>query len=267
MREPEDDFYEDVLARFIGQGILSPIDHTVLVVAGGQRDQQALMHHGFQAVTISNLDQRMTSTEYAPYSWSFQDGENLTFSDDSFDYCIVHSGLHHCASPHKGLLEMLRVARRGVLMFEPYDNLLTRLGVRLGIGQDFEHAAVFYNDCRFGGLRNTPVPNYIYRFTRREIRKTVVCGMPLGPYQFHFVHEMRVPWSQLKGRKNKLYLAAAVASLPVLKTLTFLVPTMANCFAALVLKPELAAELHPWLTRDSDGQIVADREWLSARFQ
>ena len=49
---------------------------------------------------------------------------------------------HHCHSPHRGLLEMYRVARRGVLAFEPRDTRLVRLGVRLGFGQEYEIAAV-----------------------------------------------------------------------------------------------------------------------------
>ena len=39
--------------------------------------------------------------------------------------------------------------------------------------QEYEHAAVFYNDCVFGGVKNTPIPNFIYRWTRRDIEKTI----------------------------------------------------------------------------------------------
>ena len=35
------------------------------------------------------------------------------FEDGAFDFVVVHQGLHHCHSPHRGLLEMYRVARRG----------------------------------------------------------------------------------------------------------------------------------------------------------
>jgi ubiquinone/menaquinone biosynthesis C-methylase UbiE len=53
--------------------------------------------------------------EFAPFSWSFQDAEQLSFEDEAFDYVFVHAGLHHCASPHRALLEMYRVARRGIM--------------------------------------------------------------------------------------------------------------------------------------------------------
>jgi SAM-dependent methyltransferase len=71
--------------------------------------------------------------EFAPFLWSFQDAERLTFAENEFDFCIVHSGLHHCYSPHRALLEMYRVARVGLLVFEPRDGALVRLGMRLNV--------------------------------------------------------------------------------------------------------------------------------------
>jgi hypothetical protein len=56
----------------------------------------------------------------------------------------------------------------------PYDNLATRVGVRLNIGQAYEHASVVGNKFEHGGVGNSPVPN------------------------IRFVHKMRVPWGQLR---------------------------------------------------------------------
>jgi ubiquinone/menaquinone biosynthesis C-methylase UbiE len=47
----------------------------------------------------------------------------MAFDDNSFDFAIVHNGLHHCYSPHRGLLELYRVSRQGILVFEPRDTL------------------------------------------------------------------------------------------------------------------------------------------------
>jgi hypothetical protein len=46
------------------------------------------------------------------------------------------------------------------------------LRMRTGFGQEYEQAAVYENDCRFGGVRNTFISNYVYCFSAREIRKT-----------------------------------------------------------------------------------------------
>ena len=50
----------------------------------------------------------------------------LRLEDNAVDFCIAHNGLHHCVSPHQGLLELFRVARRGIVVFEPRDSFLTR---------------------------------------------------------------------------------------------------------------------------------------------
>src|SRR5688572_24937831 len=120
------DLYLDVLEELLRQGHLRR-DMKILVLCGGPRDRQAFLHCGFNDVTISNLDSRVRGDEFAPFQWSFQDAEKVTFEDDSFDFCVAADGLHHCQSPHRGLLELYRVARRGVIVLEPRDNLLTRI--------------------------------------------------------------------------------------------------------------------------------------------
>src|SRR5690242_11001700 len=129
-----EEFYRDVIDHLVDEGTMTT-SMEVLVLCGGQVDRAVLTASGFDNVVISNVDER--AQDFAPYRWSYQDAERLTFDDESFDFCVVHSGLHHCYSPHRALLEMYRVARRGLVFFEPYDNLLTRLGVKLNIGQEY----------------------------------------------------------------------------------------------------------------------------------
>ena len=112
------------------------------MACGGQLDRDVLVGLGFSDVTITNLDRRLAANDFAPFRWAYQDLEQLTFDDAEFDFAIVHNGLHHCHSPHRGLLELYRVARQGVLVFEPRDTALVRLGVRLNLGQKYEVAAV-----------------------------------------------------------------------------------------------------------------------------
>ena len=61
------------------------------------------------------------------------DVEHLPFRDRSIDLVYVHDGLHHLVAPEIGLLEMARVAHRGVSITEPARAAITRLAVRLGI--------------------------------------------------------------------------------------------------------------------------------------
>src|SRR5688572_9627207 len=119
-----------------------PKDASILVVCGGQHDRDCLLNCAFSNVTISNLDERITGNEFYPFTWSFEDAEGLTFQDGSFDFVFVHAGLHHCASPHRGLTEMYRVARKAILAFEARDSLLMRFAVRLGRVPMYEACAV-----------------------------------------------------------------------------------------------------------------------------
>jgi SAM-dependent methyltransferase len=258
------EFYADTLRGLLEKGVLRT-DMRILVICGGRLDRDVLQECGFRDVLISNLDARLKGDEFAPFQWSFEDAERLTFADNEFDFCIVHSGLHHCHSPHRALLEMYRVARLGLLVFEPRDGFMVRLGVRLNVGQQYEVAAVFDNNMTFGGVRNSEIPNYVYRWTPGEVRKVVQSFAPIGNHRCTFFYALRVPWSRLKLLKNKVYLLGVVAVLPALKVLSLFLPTFCNNFGFLVLKPRLPEDVFPWLTV-VDGRIALDREWVTTRY-
>jgi SAM-dependent methyltransferase len=263
--EGNPDFYFDTVGRLLRDGTLSQ-RMRLLVVCGGETDRAVLARHGFDHVVISNVDPRPHPDAVAPFAWHHQDAEHLTYADRAFDFSLVHSGLHHCRSPHRALLEMYRVARTGVLLFEPYDNLLTRLSVRLGIGQEYEHAAVFHHGFAYGGVDNSPIPNHVYRWTTREIVKTVNCYAPYARHPVRTFHEIRVPWGQLRARRGRaLYWGFRLAQ-PALQLFGRCFPRQGNNFAAVVLKPELPVALHPWL-RQVDGDIRLNEQWLTDRYR
>lgn len=261
------DFYDEVIMELVRDGVLDTA-MKVLVVCGGRTDTLVLERCGFRDVVISNLGLRPAGKDLGSFRWSQQDAERLAFDDDSFDFAVVHSGLHHCHSPHRALLEMYRVARRGVLVFEPYDNLLTRTGVRLGIGQEYEHAGVageLGRNGHRGGVANTTIPNFVYRFTEREIVKTIHSYAPFARHDIRFFHRMRIPWGQLRRRRDRgLYLAVRLAQ-PVLKLVEVFAPRQSNNFAAVILKPDLSRTLHPWLQRSS-GAVEVNSDWLAGRY-
>jgi SAM-dependent methyltransferase len=258
------DFYTETVERLVTQGVLSR-SMRILVLCGGPLDRDVLDRCGFTNVVISNLDPRLHGPSFAPFAWSYQDAEHLTFADDEFDFCIVHNGLHHCHSPHRALLEMYRIARVGLLVFEPRDGMLVRLGVRLNVGQEYEVAAVFDNDMTFGGVRNSELPNYVYRWTPNEVRKAIRTFAPIGKHRFAFYYALRVPWERLRLLRNRLYLVGVVTVLPLLKALSLLVPALCNNFAFLVLKPRVPADLFPWLAVN-DGRVTLNRAWHQARY-
>lgn len=262
-----DRFYRDVLRELLAEGKLS-LDDAILVACGGEADRDCLKSLGFKSVTISNLDERLRSSGgemFAPFRWEFQDLESLSYPDNHFDVAIVHSGLHHLRSPHRGLLEMYRVARRGILGFEPHDSGFTRLGARLGFGQVYEDAAVYANEGRYGGVANTSAPNYVYRFGAREIRSVVQTFNPVAEHECRFWYSTQIPGRLKSLRHGFRYWTIKLAS-GVLVPLGRCFPYFANHIAFHIRKPDLPAELFPWL-RMEDGVVAANREWLSQKYR
>lgn len=259
-----DDFYVSTLRKLTRKRILDPSDR-VLVVCGGEGDCESLQLSGFKNVTISNLDDRFDEQQFEPYQWSYQDAEDLTYGDDEFDFCIAHSGLHHCRSPHRGLLEMYRVARKGVLVYEPIDNMITRLGVKFGLGEQYEIGSVAGHGCQMGGVRNSSIPNYIYRWTEREIEKAVNSYAPLGRHQFHYFYQTRINWARAHAAKSSFLRIAYTVLGPLVMLAGRLLPRESNNFAFCVEKPDLKTELHPWLEQ-SEGRIDVNRQWIAERF-
>jgi ubiquinone/menaquinone biosynthesis C-methylase UbiE len=256
-------FYGRVLTDLLADGTLSR-DMNVLVVAGGQADRQAFLDAGFANVTISNIDS--TGDAYAPFSWSHEDAENLHFEDGTFDLVVVSAGLHHCASPHRALLEMYRVARRAVLAIESRDSTLMRVAVRAGAAGEYELEAVVANDFRAGGVRNTAVPNYVYRWTEREIEKTIASYAPHARHGFRYFREFELPDSLLAMRRNRLAALAVRATKPVVAAVTRIFPSQANLFAFVVLKPQLPSDLQPWLRQDG-AAVVPDEQYMRKRLR
>ena len=264
--DPHYDFYRKTLISLLKNGHLS-LDSRVLVVCGGQGDADVFRSLGFKNVVISNVDTRTEPHAFAPFEWNFQDAEALGYADNSFDFCVVHSGLHHCESPHKGVLEMYRVSRIGILAFEPLDNVTTRIGVRLGFGQEYEIAAVVAeNGFTYGGVRNTQIPNYVYRFTEREVVKTISSFAPYGNNRFLFYYALRIPWGRFRVMRNRLLGGVLMAAAPLLKLAALAFPRESNNFAFAVLKPSLPREMHPWLRSDGDT-IALNREWVQSVYK
>jgi SAM-dependent methyltransferase len=222
-----------------------------LVVCRGEFDRDTLLEEGYTAVTISNLDDRVRGDEFAPYAWSFQDAEALNFPDRSFDYCIVHAGLHHCASPHRALLEMYRVARHGVLAIEACDSMLMRMAVRAGRVPVYETCAVRSHNFRYGGVRNTCVPNYIYRWTEIEVEKTIASYAPHAPHRIRYYYGLRIPEERLPFSSNTRLQWLSGGAKRLLELCTRLFQKQGNLFAFFIEKPEETV-LFPWLKSQTE---------------
>lgn len=243
-----DPFFQRVLTGLLDEGRLSRSD-SILVVCGGSTDFENLRAAGLTNVTISNLDERMLvdgGKQYDPYDWRYENAERLTVEDGSYDVVMVHSGLHHLRCPLKGVTEMYRVARKGILGFEPNMNAFTKLGARLGFGQRWEHAAVYFNDCKWGGVENTEIPNFVYRFRADDIVQTANTFNPIAEHRCRFWYSTRFP-DRLLSVRNPLIRIPAKLGAPVFEMAGRTFSSLANNMAFWVQKPAVPADLLPWL--------------------
>jgi SAM-dependent methyltransferase len=253
--------YARTLERLIREGVLQR-GMSVLVVCGGTADRDVFQELGFEDVTVSNLaDDR---ADYAPYRFRVQDAEELTYDEGSFDLVAVSGGLHHCRSPHRALLEMYRVARRAIFVLEARDSVLMRAGARLGVVDDYEVTAVAAHGFRAGGVRHTSAPNFVYRWTEREVEKTIASNAPHARHRIRYFHELELPLSVLEARHGRLGGAVARVAEPALRLVTHALPSQANLFAFLIEKPRLPDDLQPWMRLENEIP-VADEHWIRAR--
>ena len=255
------DFYSRTIAAW-----LPDRDGSVLVVGAEGNDINVFRDLGFTHVTLLNLDRRGPAD--LPDGWGFTtgNGHELPFPDATFDAVVTHATLHHCRSPHRALLEMVRVAKRTVIFIEARDSVLMRWAERLGITQSYEVTAVFYNGGTRGGVDDTCVPNYVYRWTEREVEKTIATAVPHLRHRFDYRYGLALPQTPDVMRRAPLRAALIRGLRMVAVPLGKILRQQQNLFAARILTPEPGTGLQPWLTRDAEGKPAFDQSWGQSRF-
>jgi hypothetical protein len=149
------------------------LNEPVLVLGGGQEDMEILTACGFTKIVMSNIRTAGMSL----------DVENIALPDDSYPVVFAHAVLHHCRCPQRAVGEMVRVSQKHAFFLEPNDSWALRTLVRLGYSFPYEIAAVAGNGYTRGGMRNGPVPNYIYRWTKETVKSSVFAYHPERQFQ------------------------------------------------------------------------------------
>ncbi len=264
MNGPRSGFYGRVLQSLLADGVLDR-DMSVLVSCGGATDRDVLAAAGFTNVTITNIDGEGQNGALAPFSWERQHAEQLAYEDGSFDVAVVSAGLHHCRSPHRALLELYRVARVAAVALESRDCTLTRLGARLGAVDEYELSAVAAHGLLSGGVENSSTPNYVYRWTEREIAKTVASYAPHARHRLRFFREFEFPDVLVEASRGRKRLALR-AFRPLAGLATRILPGQANLFGVAILKPRVPDDLQPWM-QERDGRLEPDAGAVAGRYR
>jgi hypothetical protein len=110
-----------------------------------------------------------------------------------------------------------------------------------------------------GGVGNSATPNFIYRWTEREIEKVIRTFRPAGRAGFRYFSALRVPEERMRSMKNRLVAGSLRVLLPALRLFATVFPGQSNCFAFAVTK---VRELHPWMV----DEATVDVEWVRGRY-
>jgi hypothetical protein len=241
---------------------------SILVCGGGELDKNVFERLGFKNVTISNLDSRMSEDSFSPFLWKYENAESLSSLDNSYDYTVIHAAIHHASAPHRVLTEMYRVAKIATISFESRDSMIMKIFEKFRITQTYEHAAVFYNDCSYGGVNNTEIPNYVYRWTEREIEKCISSFVPYCNHNFIYKYGTAFPATPELEKNGAIKFLILKLAKPFYILFTKLFSKQQNLFAFKIVKSKIPEDLKPWLWFDEKHNIIKfNKSWANQKYK
>ena len=175
-----------------------------LLISASEKEIKILKNLGYSNFSISYHDEQEELTHkengFELNKNLFKtDIRNMEFKNKSFEYVITNATIHHVDLPHKAVTEMYRVADKGVLIIESNDSFIMRMACKLKITSEFEVDSV-NKEKKTGGLLDTGIPNYVYRWTEREVLKLLKSYDPSNINHVEFNYENDL--TNIKPKKN-----------------------------------------------------------------
>lgn len=250
----------------------------VLVVGGSAEDGRTLHRIGFTRITLSNLLDPRPSEQADLNDAGMRtvrvDAEAMELADNSYDLVLAHEVLHHCRSPHKALIEMLRVSRKHVILLEPNNSFAMQVLLRLRFSFPYELPAVIASGFQTGGVRDSSIPNYIYRWNAVEVYQTTASYLAESEFDLYTqgYWDFNVDEVELRRRSEtrigivtamlspRVFLAGLHSFQTVVNHIPWLA-TQGNKFFGCIRK---RSELKPWLVRRGD-EIHFNGDYIKRR--
>lgn len=179
-------FYKNQLAKYIVNK-----DSKILVLGAGKLDQKIFEELKYTNFYLSNIEN--SSEDNLNF---FNNLHDLQLENNSYDYCVAHACIHHSSKPHNAVLELYRVSSKGVLIIEANDSIISRLACKLGFSEEYELSAVKKN-ITSGGVDNSNIPNYVYRWTEREIIKLIKSFEPKIKHKIKFDYGYHIKFTKI----------------------------------------------------------------------
>ena len=222
-------FYQNQILKFLNKS-------KSILVLGASSDEASLFYKlQFKRVALSNIDlAQLKGAEKYKFKKIKIDFRNLfKIKNNSYDYVVVHASIHHTSRPHNILSEMYRIAKHGILIVESNDSFIMRLSVKLNFSEDFEKSALNENTY-VGGVDGSNIPNYVYRWTEREIRKLFYSYQPDKKINIIFNYQNNIFNENLSN--NLIKKIIITFSYIFLKIIFFLFPKQQNLMSIYIDK-------------------------------
>ncbi len=120
-----------------------------------------------------------------------ENAEKLSFSDQEFDFVLCKESYHHFPRPYIAVYEMLRVAKKGIILIEPADQYVDSSILQIPfrnlkdfLRRKFKNRSI-RNDFETSG-------NYVYRLSKREVEK-LAYGLSLKTIAFFGMNDFFIP--------------------------------------------------------------------------
>jgi SAM-dependent methyltransferase len=164
---------------------------------------------GHQVVASDVCGQHLARAKELSYIDDYLElnAEKMALPDESFDFVLAKETLHHLQRPPLGVYEMLRVAKRGIVLLEPHQRHPST--IRSCLRQIVRRLLRREGSSPLGLLprvRYEPSGNYLFRFTPFELTQyALALGMPM--VAFRYIHRIIDPeHHELKGPELRQWL-------------------------------------------------------------
>jgi 2-polyprenyl-3-methyl-5-hydroxy-6-metoxy-1,4-benzoquinol methylase len=172
-------------------------------------DAEYLLKKGMNAcATDLNPDFLEVASEMGIVNdYAIQNAEQITYDDGTFDYVLCKESFHHFPRPYSALYEMIRVARRGVVIIEPHDPI-AKMPLLLYLMNLTQFMPSIQQRIWKNRFSFEPVGNFVYKVSEREFEK-FAAGLNLPVVAFKYINP-------------NFYHPGNITKVPILLDLTFL---------------------------------------------
>jgi ubiquinone/menaquinone biosynthesis C-methylase UbiE len=192
-------FYKNCIKKYLKEK-----NKKILVIGSSHKDILVFDSLNFTNITHSNLLPSETTRAFGNNENYMKilkknkidliDMRKIPYTNNSFDFVVTNASIHHCSQPHLAFIEMLRVAREKIIIIEARDSMMIRVASKLKLSEEIEFSSIDKNsnDENLGGVDGSSVPNFVYRWTEREVYKLTKSYQPLNNYKISYEYGLSI---------------------------------------------------------------------------